>query len=83
MPPGPPGLPLFGNAFQMGSFQWLKFAEWKEQYGLFTPTVNAFLASMSAILPGPIFSLNVAGQHAVVLSDFETATELMSTISLI
>lgn len=33
MPPGPPGLPLLGNVFQLPQFQWLRFTEWKAQFG--------------------------------------------------
>ncbi|KAF7358526.1 Cytochrome P450 [Mycena venus] len=33
MPPGPPGLPFLGNLFQLPQFQWLRFTEWKAQYG--------------------------------------------------
>ena len=33
MPPHPPGLPLLGNVFQLHQFQWLRFTEWKAQYG--------------------------------------------------
>ena len=34
LPPGPPQAPIVGNLFQMPKeHPWLKFAEWKEQYG--------------------------------------------------
>ncbi|KAI0341374.1 cytochrome P450 [Trametopsis cervina] len=34
IPPGPPGLPLVGNAFQIPSDrQWLKFDQWIKEYG--------------------------------------------------
>lgn len=38
MPPGPPGLPLLGNIFEVGSSQWLQFTKWKDQYGKNLPT---------------------------------------------
>jgi len=35
LPPGPPPLPIVGNAFHMPKEQpWLKYAEWAKQYGV-------------------------------------------------
>lgn len=76
MPPGPPGLPIFGNAFQLGSFQWLKFSQWKEQYGTLLPEIQVVVFNFLFMI-GPIFSLDLAGQPAVVVNDFETATEFL------
>lgn len=37
VPPGPPGLPLLGNLFQIRKDAWLTFTEWKETYGTIPP----------------------------------------------
>ena len=33
LPPGPPGYPLVGNAFQLKDKQWLQFSAWRKIYG--------------------------------------------------
>ena len=33
MPPGPAGLPILGNIFQLTQPGWLRFTEWKDRYG--------------------------------------------------
>lgn len=48
MAPGPPGVPLLGNVFDVpSSMPWFKFTEWKQQYG----TSSTFGAAASILSP--------------------------------
>ena len=33
LPPGPRGYPIIGNVLELRNQQWLKFTEWRKQYG--------------------------------------------------
>ncbi|TFK67280.1 cytochrome P450 [Pluteus cervinus] len=47
MPPGPKGLPILGNIFQLPPLQFLRFTEWKEQFG---PIFSLNLAGQPVIV---------------------------------
>ncbi|PFH51132.1 hypothetical protein AMATHDRAFT_80422 [Amanita thiersii Skay4041] len=50
MPPGPLGLPLIGNWYQLPEVKpWRQFAEWNRQYG---PAISFFLGSTPVIVLG-------------------------------
>jgi len=39
VPPGPKGIPFFGNLFQLSMTSWKEFDAWKKQYGMSTPNL--------------------------------------------
>lgn len=50
LPPGPPGLPLLGNALSMASQRpWVKYTEWSRLYGLcFVPLTRELVLMINS-----------------------------------
>ena len=82
MPPGPRGIPLLGNVFQMPTeLPWIRFFEFSKKYGVhLQPELNL---PFSHDLIGPVVSFNAAGHPVIVLNDHKSAYELLGKIQMI
>jgi Cytochrome P450 len=62
LPPGPRGLPLLGNIFQIPRLQWLKYTEWQKEFG---PIFSLNFAGKSVIiLNTPEVAADLLGQFS-------------------
>lgn len=60
LPPGPRGLPLIGNVFDMPSDRpWLTFAKWADIYGMRTTIGFLILLTRSIFIRRRLFTINV------------------------
>jgi hypothetical protein len=77
LPPGPPGYPIIGNMLELRGQQWLKFTEWRKQYGQ-RPFNNLCILHFSLLTRlGDLIYLSVAGQPIVVLNSQKVAADLL------
>ena len=85
LPPGPRGYPIIGSLLELRSEQWVKFAQWRKQYGPFSISFHPPLAysETQRIEPGDIIYLNVVGQPMVVLNSHKVAGDLLDRRSRI
>ncbi|KAF9463393.1 cytochrome P450 [Collybia nuda] len=78
-PPGPRGLPVLGNIFQLPSFPWFAFTKWKAQYG---PVISLNLAGQPmVILNTPKAASDLLVHRSHIYSDrpkFIMASEILS-----
>lgn len=80
LPPGPPGLPLIGNALQLKDEQWLQFSAWRKIYGALcikrSVQPEVYLTNINSFT-GDLFYLNAAGQPIIVINSHAIATDLL------
>lgn len=76
-PPGPKGFPLIGNILEMpSSHEWIKFADWGEQYGMPCPGPRDSLC-LTSNSAGDVVYLNLLGQPLVILNAAKHAIALL------
>jgi hypothetical protein len=77
LPPGPRGYPIIGNVLELRSQQWLKFTEWRKQYGQCSFDRLLRTLSLTIDTTGDLIYLNAAGQPMVILNSQKVAADLL------
>ena len=73
LPPGPKGIPVFGNFFQLSKKAWNEFGKWGKEYGMVFCAPRDF-STITCI--GPIVYIKVLGQGILVLNSHTAASDL-------
>lgn len=75
LPPGPKGIPIFGNIYNMPkSFEWLAYDKWSRQYGM--PMVFTSCSETDFFIDSDLIYLNFSGTPVVVVHSLQAATDL-------
>ena len=69
LPPGPPRLPLIGNALDIPKhYEWETYAKWAKKYGKILSQLSVNVVFRSKDTLGEIFSLDVLGTPMIFLN---------------
>ena len=77
-PPGPDGIPIFGNEFQIPrDKQWLRFHQWGLEYGETGEIMVVDDKPTDFCLEGDVVRITTMGQPVIILSSAKAAFELL------
>ena len=78
LPPGPKGLPFFGNLFQLSRKPWKDFEVWKKtgQYGKSTPYLRSFTLAHDCNTDSLMYITSL-GKGILVLNSHKAAADLL------
>lgn len=79
LPPGPPGLPILGNALEIPSLNpWFYYTQLKETFGLLLLSVFTMASQLKMIyFTGDVVHLNALGNSMIFLSSHEAIQDLL------
>ena len=78
-PPGPKGLPVLGNIFDVPpKGQWIAFAKMSKELStsFILASMLVFALTLMPFVDSPIISVNMLGTRIVILNDMKTIEEL-------
>lgn len=84
LPPGPKGLPFFGNIFDIpAKHEWLQYAKWCHEYSRYPSGRQSCPLSDRVLLDSDMISLNFVGTPVVVVNTQDIAMDLFEKRSSI
>lgn len=85
LPPGPKGLPIVGNAWDLpgDGREWLTYQRWSHEYSTDAPMMDVGMLLISALVDSDVLHLRLSGRSIVILNSAKAAIELLEKRSSI
>ena len=77
LPPGPKGIPFFGNLFQLSTTPWKEFEIWRNQYGKSPYSCSRILWKLIFPSSDSLMYISIAGTGILVLNSHKAAADLL------